>query len=206
MIMKWNRESFLVTVMAAMILIGIFFYGNQYLINPIKEEAEVLTQTVQNHESLLDAYPPSEELQSDYEGDYSSTKSYLPIGAQANEALITLEQAADQSGVTILSVTRISDQQPIEEASASFVKNTYEVQITSTSPADFRNLINRLMNEDRVWNITAFSYDKVDEANYTDTFNYELAYYSKDVSSSKTPQNEMTDVEETTETPASSMK
>ena len=77
-----------------------------------------------------------------------------------------------------MSVSRIADHQAIDNAPENFVKNTDDVQMASESPADFRSMIDRLMNEERVWNITAFSYDKAGEENYVGTLNVELPYYS----------------------------
>ncbi len=178
MITKWNRESVLITMMAVMILFGVFFYGYQYLIEPVREEARVLTETVDGQENLLAAYPPSEELLTEYETAYEGTESYLPLGAQANQALITLEEAAAQAEAAIVSVSRTADHQAIEQAQDHFVKNTYQVQITGETPAAFRALMDQLMSEERVWNITGFTYDRAGDNNYTGTFDFELAYYS----------------------------
>lgn len=161
-----------------MILIGLFFYGNQYLVEPVREEAKVLVETVEGQEALLATYPPNEDLLEEYEANYLETESYLPIGDQANMAIVTLEQAAKQANVEVISVSRVADHQVIENAPDNFMKNTYEVQMAGQSPADFREWLDRLMNEKRVWNITAFSYEKAGEENYVGTLNVELAYYS----------------------------
>lgn len=195
MITKWNRESLLVTVMAIMILIGVFFYGNQILIEPIKTEADLLSEVVEQQQSLLSAYPPSEELKVELETTNLETETYLPLGDQTNRALITLEQVANQANVTISSVSRIADHQVIEEVPENFVSNTYDVQMTSDAPANFRKLIEQLMKEERVWNITSFTYDKVAETNYTGTFNFELFYYSNETSSSEEVTEELEETE-----------
>lgn len=185
MITKWNRESFLVIIMGFMILIAIFYYGGRYFIEPVKQEAEMLTETVRTQETLLEAYPPTEELKASYEGNYLETESYLPLGAQANQELITLEEAANQSDVSLLSVSRISDLQSIENVSSNFVKNSYDIQMTSESPENFRQLIDCLMNEERVWNITTFTYDKAGDETYTGTMTFELPYYSETMASTE---------------------
>ena len=178
MITKLDRESILVTIMGIMILFGLFYYGNQYLVTPIREEAEFLTETVESQETLLAVYPPEEELLEEVESNYAVTEAYLPNGVKANEALVTLERLANQENVEITSVSRVSANQAIEEVPANFLKNTYTAQVTSESPDALRNLVNRLMEEERVWNITSFSYDKAGEDTYSGVFTYELAFYS----------------------------
>lgn len=195
MITKWNRESLLVTVMAIMILFGLFFYGHQYLIDPVKTEADLLSGTVEQQQALLTTYPPNEELKTELETTYLETESYLPIGVQANQELITLEQAANESNVMILSVSRVADHQAIEEVPENFVSNMYEVQMASDAPTNFRTLIDRLMNEERVWNVTSFTYDKAAEANYAGTFSFELSYYSDNPVPSEERMDEMAETE-----------
>lgn len=119
-----------------------------------------------------------EELFEEVESNYAVTEAYLPNGVKANEALVTLERLANQENVEITSISRASANQAIEEVPANFLKNTYTAQVTSESPDALRNLVNRLMEEERVWNITSFSYDKSGEATYSGVFTYELAFYS----------------------------
>jgi len=180
MTIKWNRESFLVILTALMILIGLFYYGNLYIVQPIKEEADGLTDTVKNQQALLESYQPNEETLLAYEESYQETEVFLPRGVQVTDELVILEQLAEQSEVTILTVARSEEQQAIEEVSEDYAKDIYTVQMESGSSENFRQLINRIMNEERVWNISSFSYEKIDEENYTGTFNFEL-YYQKDL-------------------------
>lgn len=177
MTIKWNREAILVTLTVVMILIGLFYYGNLYLIDPVQEEADALTATVESQETMLATYPPSEELLNEYEEAYAETESYLPIGVEANESLVKLEDLAGRANVSLTSVTRLSDRQVVEAAPETFKKNIYTAQMTSNSPENFRRLIDSLMNEERVWNVTSFSYNKSGEENYTGTFNFELYYF-----------------------------
>ena len=177
MTLRWNRESILVILTGGMILIGLFFYGNRYLVQPIQEEADVLTHTVETQQGLIENYPPSEKLLAEYEDNYSKTENFLPTGVQVTAALVILEQLAESSNVTISSISRIDQRQVIEGVSEEFAKNIYTVEMTSDSSVNFLELINQLMEEERVWNISSFAYDKVEEGNYTGSFNFELYYY-----------------------------
>lgn len=176
MTLKWNRETILVIIMSIMLLIGGFYYGNLYLVDPLKEEASAITQTVEAEQSLLEAYPPNEALYSEYEAEYMETEAYLPQAVEVNEEVVRLEQLAAQSNITIASLTRIEERQAIEELSNDFLKNTYTVEMTSDSPVNFRQLLNALTEEERVWNVTAFSYNRSGEESYTGSFNFELYY------------------------------
>lgn len=178
MITKLDRESILVTIMGIMILFGLFYYGNQFFVNPLREEAEFLTETVEGQETLLANYPPNEDLLEEVEANYDVTETYLPSGVKANQALVTFERLANQANVEIVVVSRESINQIIEEAPANFVKNTYTAEVTSESPAALRNLINRLMEEDRVWNIRSFDYEKLEEESYLGRFTFELPFYN----------------------------
>lgn len=119
-----------------------------------------------------------EELFEEVESNYAVTEAYLPNGVKANEALVTLERLANQENVEITSISRASANLAIEEVPVNFLKNTYTAQMASESPDALRNLINRLMEEERVWNVTFFSYDKAGKDTYSGVFTYELAFYS----------------------------
>src|SRR5690554_1106449 len=114
MILKWNRETFLVTFTLITILFGIFYFGNQYLIEPVREEADVLSLLVDEQETVLASYPPSDELRNEYEKDYLETESYLPLGDDTSEALVTLEQLSARESVGVTSVSRMSDREAVE--------------------------------------------------------------------------------------------
>ncbi len=195
---KLNRESILVVLMSLMILIGAFYYGNLYLVEPLKEEASVLTDTVRGQEILLNNYPPEESLKKEYEEAYAEKEVFLPLGDKANKEFVRLEQLANQVNVSIRSISRVSSDQAIEAVADHFVKTAYTVQVTSESPTNFRNLIDRLMDEDRVWNITTFTYDKSGEATYNGTFTYELPYFNNEPLPEETL-DEMSSDEETGE-------
>lgn len=195
---KLNRESILVVLMSLMILIGAFYYGNLYLVEPLKEEASILTDTVRGQEILLSNYPPEESLKEEYEEAYAEKEVFLPLGDKANKEFVRLEQLANQVNVSIRSISRVSSDQAIEDVPDHFVKTAYTVQVTSESPTNFRNLIDRLMDEDRVWNITTFTYDKLGEATYNGTFTYELPYFNNEPLPEETL-DEMSSDEETGE-------
>ena len=179
MTIKINRESLLVILTAVMLLIGIFYYGNLYFLETIKNEADAITQTVEAQESLIVNYPPSEASLNAYQEEATALENYLPIGDQTNTALITLENLADTSEVNILSVTRNSFQEPVEGISDEFVKNKYIVEFQTNSPSNIRQLMENLTNEERVWNVTGLTYSKVAEDSYTGNFEFELYYFSK---------------------------
>src|SRR5699024_2769113 len=178
MILKWTRQAILVIITAVMLLFAPFYYGNLYLLDPIKEEASAVTYTVDSKQSLLDSYPPSEELLEEYKEKATATEKYLPIGDQANVARITLEQLASQTNVNTQRVSRNTFQETVEEIPNQFVKNNYLVEITSDSPENIWNLMERLISEERVWNISSLSYSKSGEENYTGNFNFDIYYFT----------------------------
>lgn len=117
MTIKWNRETILVIIMSIMILIGGFYYGNIYLVDPLEEEADIITQTVNAQKDLIANYPPSEELYNEYEVKDAETEADLPKDVEINKGIVRFEQLAGQSNVEIQSFTRSGDRQSIEELS-----------------------------------------------------------------------------------------
>ncbi|WP_423189179.1 hypothetical protein ACO1PF_11390 [Alkalibacterium sp. f15] len=177
MMIKWTRESILILLTLIMILFAIFYYGNQNLVVPSKESAESFTALVSDQQALMEVYPPDEDLLNDYEATYNEIGAFLPIGEQANEAVVRLEALAEQSSVEIGQVARIGDGQVVEGVGESYFSSSYQLDMTGESPSDFRDLIERLFNEERVYNVTSFTYEKSGDNNYSGTLIFNLFYY-----------------------------
>ncbi|WP_368646310.1 hypothetical protein AB4027_05365 [Alkalibacterium putridalgicola] len=177
MTIKWTRESFLILLTLIMILVGIFYYGNQILVVPAQESADSSSSIVNDQKALMEVYPPDENLLAEYEAAYEETGAFLPIGEQANEAIVRLEELAGQSSVEIEQVSRIGFRQGVPEAGDSYFSSSYQLDMTGTSPADFRELMDRLVSEERVWNVTSFTYEKSGGSNYTGTLIFNIYYY-----------------------------
>ncbi len=173
---KWNRESALVVLMAGMVLLAMYYFGHKNFVDPIKADAENLSSTVRAQQSLIDRYPPSEELLAEYIADSKSTEDFLPNGDQFDLALVRLEELAKEADVQLRTVTRNSNQATVAGVPEQFVMNTYSVQVHSESPSNFRSLIGALMQEERVWNVTTLSYSG-NTGSYDGNFGIEIYYF-----------------------------
>ena len=173
---KWNRESALVVLMAVMVLLAMYYFGHKKFVDPIKAEAESLSSTVRGQQALIDSYPPSEELLAEYIADSKSTEDFLPNGDQFDLALVRLEELAKAANVQLATVARDSNQAAVTGVPEQFVKNTYSVQVHSESPSNFRRLIDALMQEERVWNVTTLTYSGLDRS-YAGNFSIEIYYF-----------------------------
>lgn len=179
MIIKLSRESVLVIISALMALIGLFYYGNQFLINPLEESADEVSAVFENQQSLIEKYPPNKELLSEYESKYAEAEVFIPLHVQANQALIHLETLASKAKVSVLSLSRVSEQESLE-GTESFAKDTYTTQLIASSPVSLRQLIDSLMEQERVWNVSSFSYSKSGDESYIASLNFELYYRIED--------------------------
>jgi hypothetical protein len=177
MTIKWNREMALITLMALVVMYAIFHFGYQNFVEPSEIEAENLRADVRSQQSLLDMYPPSEASLAQYIADSKSTETFLPSGDQINIALVRMEELAADANVQLQSVSRSSFQEAVEDVPGQFARNDYSVQMSSASPANFRSLIDALMNEERIWNITSFDYSKSDEGAYAGNLTVSLYYF-----------------------------
>lgn len=174
--MRWSRESALVILMAVMVLLAGYYFGHQKFVDPIKTEAEDLKGTVRAQQALIDSYPPSEALLAKYIADSKSTEDYLPSSDQFNAALVRFEELATAANVQLQSVSRSGHQAGVEGVADEFVMNTYSVQMQSESPSNFRSLIQALMKEERVWDVTTLSYSG-SGGSYSGNFSVAIYYF-----------------------------
>lgn len=177
MTIKWNRESALLSLMVVLVLFAFLYFGFQYYVEPIEIEANNLKAEVRSQQLLLDMYPPGKDSLAQYIADSKSTETFLPSGDQINTALVRIEELAAESDVQLRSVSRSSFQETVEDVPAQFAQNSYSVQISSKSPANFRSLIDSLMKEERVWNVTSLSYSKSGEGAYDGNFSVSVYYF-----------------------------
>ena len=89
--LKWNRMSLLLAIVMGLVILGAFIFGQVYFLNPIKEQADLVAQQVQEQTSLKAEYPPEETLLADYRQKYEETWGFLPEGEKVNQELIVLE-------------------------------------------------------------------------------------------------------------------
>lgn len=175
--LKWNRMSLLLAIVMGLVILGAFIFGQVYFLNPIKEQADLVAQQVQEQTSLKAEYPPEETLLADYRQKYEETWGFLPEGEKVNQELIVLDRIAAEENVIVQQIVRLEEPQPIEGLDESYRKSTYEVEMTSTAADNMQKLVERLEGLERIWNIYSFGFEKLDEESFSGTLTFELFYY-----------------------------
>ena len=176
--LMWNKRSGWLIFLSIALLALIAFYGNMYLLAPMRETSAEIKQEVAEQQSLLETYPPEEALLQEHQRAYEETQVFLPERENINEALLTLESAASAVKVTLNQVSSTGDPQPVESLGDGYMKSGYGVEMTSESAESMRNLLARLNELERVWNITSFRYEKNGENSYTGSLTFELYYHN----------------------------
>lgn len=180
MIIKWTRESLLVLLTLLMILVALFYYGNRLLVEPFRVSADVSSQTVSDQELLLNQYPPSDELFSETENDYNETVRFIPQGETINEALMLLNDAAESSDVSLNQISRLADEQGVEELDSRYARSTYQIELESDEAVNIRRMLDDLNAQDRLWNIRVLNYQQESNETVSGSFILDLYYQTSD--------------------------
>ena len=175
--LKWNRMSFVLAFVMGLLVLAAFIFGQVYFLDPIKQQADLVAQQVNEETRLKAEYPPEETLLADYRQKYEETWGFLPEGEKINQQLIILEQTAAEENVIVQKIARVGEPQPIEGLDESYRKSTYEVEMTSTTADNMQRLVERLEGLERIWNIYSFGFEKLDEESFSGTLTFELFYY-----------------------------
>lgn len=176
--MKWTRESFLVLLGLLALLIGLFYYGYGYFIEPVRTTAEESTLVVADHDRLLNSYPPTEARQLEIEEAYLETTAFLPGGEAIQDAIVTIQLTANANNVELLGLSRVSDRQSVEGLSDTYAKSSYALEIESSSSQKIRQFLGQLMEEDRLWSILEVSYQQDGNDTVSGTLVLELFYHT----------------------------
>ena len=176
MAIKWNRESFIVSLLTVLILVAVGYYGYHVLVAPSQASAESSTRIVEDQTRLLEQYPAEEAVLADYQEAYDETTRFLPDVEAVNEALVILKATADRYELELMHTNRVSDREPIENVVDDFVKTTYQVEVTGSSPEAIRQFIESLETEDRMWAVTNATIQKSGEKSYTGSLMTDLMY------------------------------
>ncbi|GAB2491425.1 hypothetical protein GCM10008929_14510 [Alkalibacterium psychrotolerans] len=180
MIFKWTRESLLILLTLLMILIGLFYYGNRFLIEPVRVTADVSSQTVNQQGQLLNQYPPSEELRNELESEYSETARFIPEGETINEIILLIESAADSNNVTVQQMTLLADNQSVENLDDRYVRSTYQIEIETDEAVNIRQMLEEMNSQDRLWNTRVLNYQQENNDTITGSFILDLYYHVSD--------------------------
>lgn len=175
--LKWNRMSFVLAFVMGLMVLAAFIFGQVYFLNPIKQQADLVAQQVNEQTLLKSEYPPEETLLADYRKKYEETWGFLPEGEKVNQQLIILEQTAVEENVIVQKIARVGEPQPIEGLDETYMKSTYEVELTSNTADNMQRLVERLEGLERIWNIYSFGFEKLAEESFSGTFTFELFYY-----------------------------
>lgn len=176
--LMWNKTSSWMILLFVTILVLVLFYGEMYLVEPMKEEAAKLEEVVTEQKKLLAVYTPEEATLKQYEEAYQETQVFLPERENISDILITLEKAASAVDVTLNRVSSVSDPSPVEGLSSNYLRSSYGIEMTSESAENMRDLLASLNELERVWNVHSFRYEKSGE-NYTGTLMFELYYHTQ---------------------------
>ena len=175
--LKWNRMSFVLAFVMGLLVLATFIFGQVYFLNPIKAQADLVAQQVNEQTRLKAEYPPEQTLLDDYRQKYEETWGFLPEGEKVNQQLVILEQTAAEENVIVQQIARVGEPQPIEGLDESYMKSTYAVEMTSNTAGNMQRLVERLEGLDRIWNIYSFGFEKLAEESFNGTFTFELFYY-----------------------------
>lgn len=175
--LKWNNLSILLGVGLGLVIVGVFIFGQIYFLNPIKEQANNLSQQVEEQKKLKTNYPPDMASQNVYKKEYEKTWEFLPEGERANQELVVLEELAAKEKVAVQQVVRLEEPQSVEGLDERYKKNSYEVSLTSANAESIQKLMEELENLERTWNIHTVSFEKNDAGSFSGTFTFELFYY-----------------------------
>lgn len=184
--LKWDRLSILLAFVMGLMILAAFIFGQVYFLDPIKQRADRAAQQVAEQTSLKAEYPPEETLLADYRQKYEETWGFLPEGEKVNQELVVLESIAAEENVIVQQIARVEEPQPIEGLDETYMKSTYEVEMTSNTAGNMQRLVERLEGLERIWNIYSFGFEKLDEESFSGTFTFDLFYY---VSASEDAQN-----------------
>lgn len=174
--LKWNRTAFIIVFVMVTMISGSFVYGFLYVINPLKEQTEVIADTVSEQKALLATYPPNQETLNAKKTEYAATQTFLPEGEKVNKDVVALEKASESSNVTITSFSRSIEPEAIEGMDSRYRASVYEVTLTSESPDDMISLLKELNAMERVWNIRSFHFEKDSQEAYVGAFS--VTFYS----------------------------
>lgn len=178
MIIKWTRESLLVLLTLLIILVALFYYGNLIFLEPVRVTADLSSQTINEQDSLLNQYPPSDDLYTDITNELTETNRFIPEGEAINEVLLLVNDAAERNEVTLNQISRLAEDQGVEELDARYAKSTYQIELESAEASHIRRMLEDLNGQDRLWNSRILNYQQDGSERISGNFILELYYQS----------------------------
>lgn len=180
MTIKWDRQSLLVLLSLLAILLGAFYYGYGILVEPVQTTAESSGFIVAEQDRVLAAYPPTDDRLAEAEERYNESTAFLPGGEAIHESIEIMESLAYSNDVNLSELSRTGDRQSIEGVSEPYVRSTYQASIQSSSSQDMRSYLEELMEEDRMWDLTSFTFERDGNDSYSGNFTLDLYYHVSD--------------------------
>jgi hypothetical protein len=130
-------------------------------------------------ESLLNAYPPSEQNLNQLEDAYADSSRFIPEGETINEAIVLIQSAAESNDVKLRQISRLNDEQPVEGLNDRYVHSVYQIEFESSEASNLRSMLATMNQQDRLLNSYQLSYQRESENVLSGSVLIDV-YYHKD--------------------------
>ncbi|SDK89530.1 hypothetical protein [Alkalibacterium thalassium] len=114
-------------------------------------------------DTLLNAYPPSEQNLNELEEAYADSLRFIPEGETINEAIVLIQSATESNDVTLRQISRLNDEQPLEGLNDRYVQTVYQVEFESSEASNIRGMLVTMNQQDRLLNSYQLSYQRESE-------------------------------------------
>jgi len=130
-------------------------------------------------ESLLDAFPPSEQNLNELEEAYADSSRFIPEGETINEAIVMIQSAAESNDVSLRQISRLNEDQPFEGLNERYVYSVYQIEFENSEASNIRGMLATMNRQDRLLNSYQLSYQRESEDLLSGSVLIDV-YYHKD--------------------------
>lgn len=174
--LAWSRKALAALFILIMTVLISSLYGKLYILNPVLEQTQTVTELMDKQQALLADYPPDEAVLAEAKAEYALTESFLPEGEKMNNDIVNLTRIAEKHHVMIQDFSRAKEPQAIEGMDERYRASVYNVNMVSADPENMVQVLAELSKQERVWDIHSFQFERTSEDRYAGSF--AVTFYS----------------------------
>lgn len=152
MIFKWGKNETLIVLIIVAVAAFVFYYGSDYLLEPLYEELEATEQTLTEHRLVMVQAESSDQDEISLRQEAEAVRMSLPTEQAVDQIIDTLFSLEQTEGVTIQSITLNSTSFVDEEAfyPEGIEAIHYQVTLVSDVRSNIEDYVASLESVDRM--------------------------------------------------------
>lgn len=158
---KWTKESILLLVLCLLILAAGFYYGQQFIIQPVSEAEASSSRIIKDQKELLEKVDALQVSEQELTTELETINESLPITDDPSIWLNQIKEHADNENLEVFLFNSVetTDENESEESIENVSTQSYQLEVEYNSIEELKQFIAAVYEMSQTTDITSIYYE-----------------------------------------------